>query len=126
MSYMINYVHRILGQVSILVDWMTCPVTTVHSPEQKAELNAQSAKLALYVFRMCPYCLKTYCVIRRLGLNIELRNTRKEPKWEQELIREGGKYQVPCLRIINDNDSIEWLYESNDINRYLVERFGDH
>ena len=31
----------------------------------------------------------------------------------------GGKYQVPCLRITQENNEDNWLYESDDIILYL-------
>lgn len=37
------------------------------------------------------------------GLNIELRDAKNDPRWEQELIEQGGKRQVPCLRINNED-----------------------
>ena len=63
--------------------------------------------------------------MRRLGLNIELRDARNDPQWEQELIEQGGKRQVPCLRINNEDGKVEWLYESKDIKRYLQQQYGD-
>jgi len=36
-----------------------------------------------------------------------------------DLIAGGGKGQVPCLRIEHENGSVEWMYESVDIIRYL-------
>ena len=79
--------------------------------------------MALYHFQMCPFCVKTRRQIRRLGLNIESRDARNDPKWNQELIDEGGKYQVPCLKITKDDGSVEWMYESTEINKYLEERY---
>jgi len=31
----------------------------------------------------------------------------------------GGKTQVPCLRIEQAGGEVEWMYESDDIIRYL-------
>ena len=80
--------------------------------------------MQLYHFKQCPFCVKTRRTIHRLGLNIETRDARNDPQWNSELISEGGKYQVPCLRIVNDDNSVEWMYESNNINQYLDQRFG--
>jgi len=124
MSFIFRPIRWLLGQVIVFVDWLTRPKTPMHSPERKAELDAQTANLALYHFRLCPFCVKTRRAIRRLGLDIELRDARNDPNWNQELISEGGKYQVPCLRISNDDGSVEWMYESSDINQYLDRRFG--
>ena len=80
--------------------------------------------MKLYRFNQCPFCVKTRRTIHRLGLNIETRDARNIPKWNQELIQQGGKYQVPCLRLVKEDDSVEWLYEANSINQYLDRRFG--
>jgi len=37
--------------------------------------------------------------MRRLSLSIELRDTGRDATARDELIREGGKRTVPCLRI---------------------------
>jgi glutaredoxin len=125
MSFIFKSIRWTLGQIIIFLDWLTRPKIPAHSPEHKAELDAQTAKLALYYFRLCPFCVKTRRAIRRLGLDIELRDARNNPKWNKELISEGGKYQVPCLRITKNDGSIVWMYESTEINRYLDQRFGD-
>ena len=124
MSFILKPVRWMLGQIIIFLDWLTRPKIPVHTPERKAELQAQTAKLALYHFQLCPFCVKTRRAIRRLGLEIELRDARNDTKWNKELISEGGKYQVPCLRIMNKDGQVEWLYESTEINRYLDRRFG--
>ena len=62
--------------------------------------------------------------MRRLALNIEKRDARNDQKWNQELVNDGGKYQVPCLKITADDGAVEWMYESTVINNYLNERFS--
>lgn len=68
--------------------------------------------------------MRTRRTIHRLGLNIETRDARNDPQWSRELITEGGKYQVPCLKVVNEDGSVEWMYESKHINQYLDHRFG--
>ncbi|MFL5813519.1 MAG: glutaredoxin family protein, partial [Bdellovibrionia bacterium] len=77
----------------------------------------------LYQFEGCPFCVKVRREIKRLGLNIEYRDILKNPTWEHEMIQGGGQRQVPCLRIQREDGNVQWLYESSDINRYLIERF---
>lgn len=79
----------------------------------------QSPKFALYHHRACPYCAK---VVSRLDLNkigVELRDIRKDPIHAKALIKGGGKQQVPCLRIALEGGDAQWLYESDEIIRYL-------
>ncbi|RLW70923.1 MAG: glutaredoxin, partial [gamma proteobacterium symbiont of Stewartia floridana] len=40
-----------------------------------------------------------------------------------ELQQFGGKLQTPCLKI-EQQDGDRWLYESDDIIRYLRQRFA--
>jgi glutaredoxin 2 len=80
--------------------------------------------MKIYHFKQCPFCVKTRRSIRRLGLNIETRDARNDPLWNSELINEGGKYQVPCLRLLKDDGSMEWMYGSDNIIQYLDKRFG--
>jgi hypothetical protein len=62
-------------------------------------------------------------VIRQLNLNIERRDAARSTSWGGELRRGGGKVQVPCLRIQQRAKS-EWLYESEEIIRFLREQFA--
>lgn len=124
MKYFFRIMRWPLGQIIILIDWITRPKHPDIPPEKRAELDQTTASMKLYHFKQCPFCVKTRRTIHRLGLNIETRDARNDPKWNQELTREGGKYQVPCLRVLNDDGSVEWLYESDTINNYLDRRFG--
>jgi glutaredoxin len=94
------------------------------SPQKQAELDATTSSMQLYQFQMCPFCVKTRRAIRRLGLNIETRDARNDPQWSNELVNQGGRYQVPCLRVVKEDGSIDWIYESNDIIGFLDRRFG--
>jgi len=124
MGFIFKPVRWILGQIIIFIDWATRPKPMQRSAEAQAEVDKQTEKMALYHFQMCPFCVKTRRQILRLGLNIENRDARYDEKWNQELIEEGGKYQVPCLKITKDDGAVEWMYESTDINQYLEKRFA--
>ena len=124
MGFIFKPVRWILWQIIIFIDWATRPKPVQRSAEAQAEVDKQTANMALYHFQMCPFCVKTRRQIHRLGLNIENRDARNDPNWNQELINEGGKYQVPCLKITRQDGSVEWMYESTDINQYLAEKFS--
>jgi glutathione S-transferase len=53
------------------------------------------------------------------GLKIPLKNILFDFANSADLIAGGGKDQVPCLRIENEDGDVRWLYESIDIVRYL-------
>ncbi|MFV2003794.1 MAG: glutaredoxin family protein [Gammaproteobacteria bacterium] len=124
MGFIFKPVRWFLGQIIIFIDWLTRPKPVQRSSEEQSLIDQQTASLALYQFYQCPFCVKTRRSMRRLALNIEKRDARNDPKWNQELINDGGKYQVPCLKITTDDGMVEWMYESNTINQYLNERFA--
>ncbi len=76
-------------------------------------------QLALYYTPTCPYCLRVLNVLPELSIKIELKNIARSNLFRQELIKQGGKSQVPCLRISKTPDDVTWLYESLDIIRFL-------
>lgn len=77
--------------------------------------------LALYKYDACPFCRRVMFTIDQLGIadQIEMRDTRREPKWRADLIDKTGRTQVPCLFIDG-----EPMFESADISRWLQEQFG--
>jgi len=74
---------------------------------------------ALYHYQSCPFCVFTIRAIEGLNLHVELRDILKDPAHRSTLITEGGKQQVPCLRIESPEGQVQWLYESRDIVDYL-------
>jgi glutaredoxin len=124
MGFIFKPVRWVLGQIIIFIDWITRPKPVQRSAGAQTAVDKQTENMALYQFQQCPFCVKTRRQIRRLALNIENRDARNNPQWNQELINEGGKYQVPCLKITKADGSVEWMYESTDINQYLEEKFS--
>lgn len=119
----LKFIRWFLGIVIVTLDALFTPRSVTRTPEKQAEVDAATRSLSLYQFEGCPFCVKVRRQIKRLGLKIELRDAQHDPQWREELIRNGGELQVPCLRI-EENGSVRWLYESSDINAYLVEKFG--
>ena len=124
MGFIFKPIRWLLGQIIIFVDWITRPKPAERSAEAQQEVDRQTQNMVLYQFQQCPFCVKTRRTIHRLALNIEKRDARNDPKWHQELISEGGKYQVPCLKITADDGTVQWMYESTNINQFLDEKFS--
>ncbi len=78
----------------------------------------------LYYFTTCPYCIKVRIAMWLKGIKMPLRNIQTNRSFRDELIEGGGKAQVPCLRIENDQQEVRWMYESDDIIRYLNSGLG--
>ncbi|MGB0893302.1 MAG: glutathione S-transferase N-terminal domain-containing protein [Parashewanella sp.] len=110
-------IRWVLGKFILILDFVFSPKKGQHAPEKQAKLDEVTAKLKLYQYAACPFCVKVRREIKRQGLNIELVDA-KQTESQQELVNLGGKKKVPCLRI-EKADQIEWLYESNDIINYL-------
>ena len=124
MGYIFKSIRWLLGQIIIFIDWITRPTPVQRPVEMQKEVDVQTKNIVLYQFKQCPFCVKTRRNMRRLALDIEKRDARYDPRWNQELISDGGKYQVPCLKITTDDGAIEWMYESKVINQFLSEKFA--
>ena len=76
-------------------------------------------KLELYSKAECPFCQK---VLNYMMDNCQIKDVElvdiKEGNNNEDLIKRGGKDQVPCLFIDGKP-----LYESDDIIKYFKENF---
>lgn len=113
-----------LAPVMIISEKLTTPSAIERTPEEQARVDQACQRLALYQFRTCPFCIKVRKEIARLGLNIELRDTQLDSTHKQALVEGGGKTKVPCLKISHEDGRDEWLYESDEINKWLHQQFG--
>lgn len=123
--YFFRGVRLVLSPILLASEKLSTPTAVARSPEKQAEVDDACARLALYQFQSCPFCIKVRKEIARLGLKIELRDARNDPEHRQALESGGGRIKVPCLRIASEDGQDEWLYESNAINAWLHRRFGD-
>lgn len=80
-------------------------------------------KLALYHLPTCPFCLRVRRTIDKLGLEVELRNTREQTHFD-DLVAERGRGTVPVLHITSPNGEERWMPESVDIVEYLERMYG--
>lgn len=108
-----------LGRLVLAADRLTRPARPQRDPQEQARIDEASRGLALYQFEACPFCVKTRRAMRRLGLDLELRDARRELRWRAQLLREGGRLQVPCLYIPHESGGGRWLYESDSILAFL-------
>jgi glutaredoxin len=120
---MMNLIRNVLGTVLSGLSRLTLPKPVTRSPEQQMHIDEELKSLAIYQFAGCPFCIKVRRVAHRLGLPIEYRDASRGSEYRDELVREGGKAQVPCLRI-DEGNAVTWLYESADVIAYLEKRFG--
>ena len=82
------------------------------------------ARLALYMRPSCPYCVRVTDFCQTADIKLENRNISEGAHLEALMVG-GGKRQVPCLRIQDDDGQSYWLYESMDIIAYLKQQFSN-
>ena len=108
----------------LLWEIVTTPKGIVRPADAQAKIDEQTRHMALYQFKTCPFCIKVRREIRRLSLNIELRDAQHDEQNRAALLQGGGSLQVPCLRITDEQGNSQWMYESAEINAYLHKRFA--
>ncbi len=120
---LLKIIREGLGRTVAFIDQVTRPTPMTRPPEVQRDVDAAVQPMALYQYFACPFCIKTRRAIHRLNLPIALRDAQNNPEHRAALATDGGKIQVPCLRI-DEPSGTRWLYESSDIIAYLEKRFG--
>lgn len=121
--YFFKIVHAIVGPILLFMDWLTTPKGIERQTGDQQHIDEKTKNLVMYQFLTCPFCIKTRRAIKRLSLNIEKRDALKHKPSRTELLDGGGQIKVPCLQITDAEGNVEWMYESDEIIRYLQESF---
>jgi len=74
--------------------------------------------LTLYHFMGCPYCQRVRDYLAKENITVPMKDTHENPAYRDELIKIGGKPQVPCL-VIEE----QALYESLDIIEWFKKNY---
>ncbi|MGB1199012.1 MAG: glutaredoxin family protein [Thalassotalea sp.] len=114
-------IRWIIGRIILVLNFIFSPSSPKLTPAQKEKLTADLAHLSLYQLPACPFCVKVRRAMKRNGFVVDLKNINQQAIYQDELIAQGGKRKVPCLRIANENGEDKWLYESSDIVEYLTQ-----
>jgi len=112
-----------LGRLILLGDAVSRPRPQRRSAQGQAMVEKEAARLSLYQFHACPFCVKTRRALHRLNVPMTLHDAKNDPVQRDRLLAGGGKVKVPCL-LIQDDGQPRWLYESNAIIAYLEQRFA--
>lgn len=123
MRFFLRLLREGSGRVLILIDWLFKPSVVKRNDEEQTKVDQETKILKLYQFYACPFCVKTRRAIKRLNLKVETRDAQTAGKFRKELEISGGKIKVPCLKLEGAGEAT-WIYESNDIIKYLDERFS--
>jgi len=123
-KYFFKTIRFILGPVVLFFYYITLPKGVERSAEEQQKVDTAAKSLTLYQFKTCPFCLKVKRMMRRLSLNIETLDAQRNQQVRDELLTNGGKISVPCLKITDQDGNTTWMYESTEINQYLEQRFA--
>ena len=114
-----------LGQIIIFADWVTRPKKKQRSAAEQQQVDQAVQGFQLYQFHACPFCVKVRRKMRELNVSIELKDAKSDPLARAELEQQGGKIQVPCLKMLDSaTGEVTWLYESKAIVEFLENRFA--
>lgn len=78
--------------------------------------------IVLFHFKGCPYCQRVRDFLSKEGIKVDMKDIHENPLSRDELIKIGGKAQVPCLvidgkAIYESQDIIEWFKKERLLRR---------
>jgi len=123
--YVFKTVHYTIGPLLLLWEKLAIPARVRRPEEVQQQVDASTRRLVLYQFLMCPFCVTVRRTIRRLSLTIETRDALRDVSSRAQLLEDGGKIQVPCLRITDAQGNDTWIYESRTIIDYLHTEYAN-
>jgi len=116
-------IRWLLGRIILSIDFLTTPKGLIRAEAEQQNIDSATGKLALYQFAACPFCVKVRRSMKRLSLNVELRDAKGDKQHRSDLEEQGGRIKTPCLRIEQTDGQVTWMYESKDIINYLEQNF---
>ncbi|MFA9515787.1 glutathione S-transferase N-terminal domain-containing protein [Halopenitus sp. H-Gu1] len=81
------------------------------------------SNIVLYELPGCPYCAKVKQKLADLDLEYESRMVPRSHAKREEVKEVSGQTGVPVL--VDENNDVEGMAESDDIIAYLEETYGD-
>jgi len=112
-----------VGRLILFINLVTLPKPIKRKEIEQDKIDKQTKNLSIYQFEACPFCVKVRRFIRKNSLKINLKDAKNNKIFKSELVNEGGKHKVPCLKIEKINAKTEWLYESTEIIKFLEKEF---
>ena len=80
-----------LGQLILLGDAVSRPRPKVRAAQGQAIVEKEAARLSLYQFHACPFCVKTRRALRRLNVPMALHDAQNDPIARDRLL--AGRWQ---------------------------------
>ena len=112
-----------VGRLILFTNRITLPTPILRKKIDQDRIDNQTKDLTIYQFEACPFCVKVRRFIRKNSLKINLKDAKNNKTFKSELVNEGGKHKVPCLKIAKKYSKTIWLYESTEIIKFLKKEF---
>ena len=118
-----SLIRWFLGKLILFINLLTLPKPILRKKIDQDMVDKETKNLTIYQFEACPFCVKVRRFIRKNSLKINLKDAKNNKTFKSELVNEGGKHKVPCLKIEKINSKTIWLYESTEIIKFLKKEF---
>lgn len=115
-------IRWVLGRIILFLNFIFAPKKLKRPIAEQQKIDDATKNMTIYEYKACPFCVKVRRSLRRQGLNIVTLDAKQEPH-KNTLLTEGGKLQVPCLKI-EDAGQTTWMYESSEIIGFLDKKFA--
>ena len=118
-----SLIRWFVGKLILFINLITLPKPILRKKIDQDRIDKETKNFTIYQFEACPFCVKVRRFIRKNSLNINLKDAKNNKTFKSELVNEGGKHKVPCLKITKKNSKTIWLYESTEIIKFLKKEF---
>ena len=112
-------IARLFGKIGRFLENSFGPKPPVLPPAESERRKRLFPGHSLYQFQLSPFAIRARRCVWKLGLSIPMLDVLEDSSAWQELVSQGGKDQVPCLKIERSGLPVQWMYESSEIIRYL-------
>ena len=121
MDVIMKLIRWILGRIIIFLDMLFSPKAIIRELSQQKQMDEITSSYKLYQYNACPFCVKVRRFLKKQSLTIDLIDAKQESH-KRDLVKNGGKQKVPCLKVKLQNKENKWIYESDDIIKFLSKK----
>ena len=118
-----SLIRWFVGKLILFIHSITLPKPILRKKIDQDKIDKETKYFTIYQFEACPFCVKVRRFIMKNSLKINLKDAKNNKTFKSELVNEGGKHKVPCLKIAKTSSDTIWLYESTEIIKFLKKEF---
>ena len=118
-----SLIRWFVGKLILFINSITLPKPILRKKIDQDKIDKETKYFTIYQFEACPFCVKVRRFIMKNSLKINLKDAKNNKTFKSELVNEGGKHKVPCLKIAKTSSDTIWLYESTEIIKFLKKEF---